>query len=53
MRFFYFLIKFENNFPGVFSSCDYQGKHFENIKEFHSFFRKAMKVMDDPFKNLT
>jgi hypothetical protein len=33
------------------ASCNYQGKHFENIKEFHSFFRKAMEVMDDPFDN--
>jgi len=33
------------------ASCNYQGRHFENIKEFHSFFRKAMEVMDDPFNN--
>jgi hypothetical protein len=31
------------------ASCNYQGRHFENIKEFHSFFRKAMEVIDDPF----
>ncbi len=33
------------------ASCNYQGRHFENINEFHSFFRKAMEVMDDPFTN--
>jgi len=33
------------------ASCNFQGRHFDNIKEFHSFFRKAMEVMDDPFNN--
>jgi len=33
------------------ASCNFQGRHFENVKEFHSFFRNAMEVMDDPFNN--
>ena len=37
-----------NGLPSI-ASCNYQGKHFENIKEFHTFFRNAMDVMDDPF----
>jgi hypothetical protein len=37
-----------NGLPSI-ASCNYQGKHFGNIKEFHTFFRNAMDVMDDPF----
>ncbi len=39
-----------NGLPSI-ASCNYQGKHFENIKEFHTFYRNAMDVMDDPFKD--
>jgi hypothetical protein len=42
-------IRFEE-LPSI-ASCNYQGRHFGNIKEFHCFFRRAMKVMDDPFNN--
>jgi hypothetical protein len=33
------------------ASCNYQGRHFESIKEFHSFFKRAMEVIDDPFED--